>query len=138
MLSLDSKCRVRPCRLQVYLFHLIHYRPLRPRRQVLFESLNTAGRSFSPRFHTAIRTVAHVAHDLMPRRRTLREEAIPDALHVTLYQKLSRYSQLQPPRYYLHLNNSAGLPFSKVNVSVSSVPVTFNVNVIVLPLIVPE
>src|ERR1700754_4669081 len=99
LLSLDSKCRVRPCRLQVYLFHVIDYRPLRPGRQVMFESLNTARRSFGPRFNTSIRTVAHVSNYLMSRRRALRKETITDALHFTFDQKLSRYSQHSAPTY---------------------------------------
>src|ERR1700752_110830 len=97
LLSLDSKCRIRPCRLQVYLFHLIDYRPLRPRREILFESFNTARRSLRPSFNTAIRTVAHVTHNLMPRRRSLRKETITYSLHVTFDQKLSRYSQTPFP-----------------------------------------
>src|SRR5215467_4364316 len=99
LLSLDSKCRILPCRLQVYLFHLIDYGPLRPRRQIVFESLNARRRSFGKRFHTAIRTVAHVTYNLVPRRRALREETITDSLHFTTYQKLSRYSQAQTPIY---------------------------------------
>src|SRR5215813_14845697 len=93
LLSLDSKCRILPCRLQVYLFQLIDYGPLRPRRQIVFEGLNVRRRSFSKRFHRAVRTVAHVTHNLVPRRRALGEETITDSLHFTTDQKLSRYTQ---------------------------------------------
>jgi hypothetical protein len=72
---------------------MIDYRPRRPRRQVMFESLNITRRSLGPRFNTSIRTVAHVPNYLMPRRRALRKETISDSLHFTLDQKLSRYSQ---------------------------------------------
>lgn len=118
---------------------MIDYGPLRPRRQILFESFNIVRRSFGPRFNRSVRTVAHVTDDLVPRRRTLCKETVTNSLHVAFDQKLSRYSQLQPPvAPYLHLNNSASLPFSSVKFSVSSEPATFNVNDIVLPLIVPE
>jgi hypothetical protein len=118
---------------------LIDYRPLRPCRQIVLERFNAVRRSFSKRFHASIRTVAHVANNLMPSGSALRKETVTHALHVASYQKLSRYSQLQPPvAPYLHLNNSASLPFSSVKFSVSSEPATFNVNDIVLPLIVPE
>src|SRR5678815_4607776 len=93
LLPFNAKCRVRPCRLQIYLFHVIHYRPLRACRQVMLESLNTARRSLCPRLNTAIRTVAHVTYNLMPRRCALGKETIADSLHVAFNQKLSRYSQ---------------------------------------------
>jgi len=73
---------------------MIDYGPLRPCRQIVFESLNITRRSFGPRFNTSIRTVAHVPNHLMPRRRALRKETITDSLHFTFDQKLSRYSQL--------------------------------------------
>src|SRR6185369_1321856 len=85
LLSFDSKCRIRPCRLQVNLLQLIHYRPLRPRRKIVFERLDAS-----------IRTVAHVTDNLMTRRRALRKETITNSLHFTSNQKLSRYSQHVP------------------------------------------
>lgn len=136
-LSLDAKCRVSPCRLQVYLFHLIDYRPLWSRREIMLECFDAVRWSFRERFYASIRTVAHVANDLVSRGRALRKEAVTNSLHITSYQKFSRNFQHSLPRLYLHLNNSPGLPRSSVNVSVSSTPETFNVNVIVLPLIVP-
>src|SRR5688572_3897958 len=136
-LSLDSKCRVRSCRLQVYLFHLIDYGPLRARYEIVLERLHTVRWSFGKRLDRAIRTVPHVTNNLMPCRCALRKETITDSLHFTSNQKLSRYSHDPTPGFYLHLNKSPCLPFSSVNVSVSSEPETFNVNVIVAPLISP-
>lgn len=116
---------------------MIDDRPLRPSREVVFESFNTARRPFGKRLNAAIRTVAHVPYHLMSRRRALRKKTITNSLHFTTYQELSRYSQTQSPSAYLHFTNLPGLPFSNVNVSVSSASSTFNVNVIVLPEIVP-
>jgi hypothetical protein len=135
-LSLDAKCRVSPCRLQVYLLNLIDCRPLRPRHQIVLEGFNAVGRPFSECFNRSIGTVAHVPNNLMSRGRALRKETITNSLHFTSYQKLSRYLQHRPS-FYLHLTNLPALPRSSVNVSVSSAPAIFNVNVIVLPLIVP-
>jgi hypothetical protein len=59
----------------------------------MLESFNAARRSFRKRFHSPVGTVAHITHNLMPRRRALRKEAISDSLHVAFDQKLSRYSQ---------------------------------------------
>ena len=117
---------------------MIHYRPLRPRREVVLESLNATRRSFSKRLDASIRTVAHVTDNLMTRRRSLGKETITNSLHFTSNQKLSRYSQNHPPGCYLHFTNLPGLPFSSVNVSASSASPTFKLNVILLPLISPE
>src|SRR6185436_13710533 len=97
LLSLDAKCRIRPCRLQVYLFHLINYRPLRPRCEIVFKRLDTTRRPFGQCLDAAVLTVAHVTDNLMPRRRALRKEPIPDSLYFTADQKLSRYSQAPIP-----------------------------------------
>jgi hypothetical protein len=93
----------------------------------VLESLNAACRSFSKRLNTAISTVAHVANNLMPRRCSLREEAIPDSLNVAFDKK---------PSCYLHLKSSPSFPFSNVNVS-SSESLILRLSVIVLPLIDP-
>jgi len=50
----------------------------------VFEGFNAPGWSLRERFNTAISTVAHVTNYLMPRRRSLREETIPDSLNITL------------------------------------------------------
>src|SRR6185369_13173762 len=81
LLSFDSKCRIRPCRLQVDLLQLIHYRPLRSRREIVFESFDTTRWSFSKRLDASIRTVAHVTDNLMARGRSLRKETITNSLH---------------------------------------------------------
>ena len=81
-----------PGRLETYFFYLVHDRPLRPSRQIVFESFNTARRSFSERLNRSVRTIAHVADHLMSRRCPLGEETISDSLNLASYQKLSRYS----------------------------------------------
>ena len=106
---------------------MVHYSPLRPGREVVFEIFNTTRRSLGKSLDRSVRAVAHVTYDLMFGRCALRKETIPDPLHVASYYKLPRY---------LHLTSSPGFPFSKVNVSSSESP-TFRVKVIVLPLIVP-
>jgi hypothetical protein len=96
-LSLDSKCRICPCRLQVYLFDLIDYRPLWTRRQIVFERFDAISRSFRKRFDTSVRTVTHVTDDLMARGCALRKETVTNPLHVASDQKLSRYCQTFAP-----------------------------------------
>src|ERR1700752_193355 len=91
-LSLNSKCRVGTCRLQNNLFHLIYHRPLRSSCKIVFECFDADRRSFGKCFNASIRTVANVAHYLVPGGRTLRKETIPDALHLTSYEKLSRHA----------------------------------------------
>jgi hypothetical protein len=49
----------------------------------VLESLNTVRRSFGQGFDRSIRTIAHVTYTLMPRRRSLRKEAITNPLHFT-------------------------------------------------------
>src|ERR1043165_8308255 len=104
----------------------------------MLERFNTILRSFSKRLDTTIRTVAHVTDHLMPRGCSLRKKPIPNSLHFTADQKLSRYSQNNPSRPHLHFTMRPGLPFSSVNVSASSASVSFMLNVIVSPLISPE
>src|SRR6476646_2494725 len=87
LLSLDSKCRIRPCRLQADLLQLIHYLPLRSGRKIVFESLDATRRSFSKRLDASIRTVAHVTDNLMTRGRALGKETITNSLHFTSHQK---------------------------------------------------
>src|SRR6185369_115691 len=115
------------CRLQNYLLNLIDYGPLWPSSKIVFEIFNAACRSFRERLNTAVSTVAHVANNLMPRRCSLRKEAIPDSLNVTFNKK---------PSCYLHLKSSPSFPFSNVNVS-SSASLILRLSVIVLPLIDP-
>jgi hypothetical protein len=86
---------------------LIDYGPLRARRQIVFESFNTIRGSFRKRFHTAIGAVAHVTNNLMPRRRALGKETVANSLHVTAYEKLSRYFQDASPSLLLTLDQSA-------------------------------
>jgi hypothetical protein len=64
---------------------LIDYGPLRSSREIVFESFDAACRSLRECFNTSIRAVAHVANYLMSRRCSLREETIPDTLHVASY-----------------------------------------------------
>ena len=106
---------------------MIHDGPLWSGGEIVFERFNARVRSFGECFYRAVRTVANVTDDLMSRSGTLREETIAYALDLTLDQKLSRY---------LHLKRFASFPFSSVNTS-SSAPSSFNVNVILLPLIDP-
>jgi hypothetical protein len=75
----------------------------------LFERLDTTRRSLGKRFYGSIGTVAHVTHNLMTRRRTLRKETIPDSLHISSNQKLSRDSQRQTPLPLFTLHQFAGL-----------------------------
>jgi hypothetical protein len=71
---------------------LIDHGPLRSSREIVLESFNAPGWSFSERFNTSIRAVAHITHNLMPCCCSLREETIPDALNLTSNEKLSCYS----------------------------------------------
>ena len=111
----------------MYFFDLIYHGPLRARCKIVLERFHAVRRPFSQCFYGSIRTVADVTHNLMPRGRALREETIPNSLHFSLDEKLSRY---------LHLKRSPCLPFSSVNIS-SSAPFSFSVNVILFPLIDP-
>src|ERR1044072_2220530 len=91
-LSLNPKRRIGTGRLQNQLFHLIDYSPLRSSHKIVLERFNTTRRPFRKRFTTSVRTVAHVSNYLMPRCRTLRKEAIPDALNLPSNKKLSRHT----------------------------------------------
>src|ERR1044072_1837260 len=91
-ISLNPKRRIGTSRLQNQLFHLIDYSPLRSSHQIVLERFNTARRSLGKRFHASVRTVAHIADDLMPRCRALCKETIPDALDITSYKELPRYT----------------------------------------------
>jgi hypothetical protein len=71
---------------------LIDDRPLWSSREIVFESFNTARRSFGERFNRSIRTIANVANHLMSRRCSLGKEPIPNPLNLASYEKLSRYS----------------------------------------------
>jgi hypothetical protein len=71
---------------------LIDYSPLRTSREIVFECFDTSRRSFGKRFNASVRTVAHVADYLMPRRCSLRKETVTDALNLTSYKKLSRHT----------------------------------------------
>lgn len=115
------------CRIEIDFFQLVHHRPLRAGRQILFERFHAARRSFSQRFDRTVFAVANIPDNLVSGRGALREEAIPDSLHFSTNEKLSRY---------LHLKRSPCLPFSSVNVS-SSTSASFNVNVILSPFIDP-
>jgi hypothetical protein len=64
---------------------VVHYRPLRPGREIVFESFNTIRGSFSKSLNRSIRAVAHVTHDLMFGRCALRKETISDPLHIASY-----------------------------------------------------
>lgn len=98
----------------------------------MFERFNAAGRSLCKRFNASVRTVAHVADNLMPRCGALCEVTITDALNLASYKKLSRDTL----HVHLHLKSSPFFPFSSVNVS-SSASESFKVRVIVFPLIDP-
>src|ERR1700741_2051706 len=91
-LSLNSKRRIRTCRFQNYLFHLIYNRPLRAGRQIVFECFNAGRRSLRKCFDAPVSTVAHVPYYLMSRCRALCKETITDALHLTSYKELSRHA----------------------------------------------
>ncbi len=79
---------------------MIDYGPLWSSHKIVLERFNAAGRSFSDCFNTPISTVAYVTNHLVPRRCTLREETIPDSLHLTSNKKLSRYSlHVRGPTY---------------------------------------
>jgi hypothetical protein len=58
----------------------------------VFECFDTGRRSFGKRFDASVRTVAHVANYLMPRRCSLCKETVTDALNLTSYEKLSRHT----------------------------------------------
>ena len=62
---------------------MVHYSPLRPRREVVLEVLNITGRTFRQSFDCAIRTVTHVTNNLMSRGCSLRKETITYPLHFT-------------------------------------------------------
>jgi hypothetical protein len=62
---------------------MVYHSPLRAGHEVVLESLNTVRRSFSKRFDRSIRTVAHVPHNLVSRRCSLRKETITNSLHIT-------------------------------------------------------
>ena len=64
---------------------MIDYSPLRSSREIVFESFNAARRSFRKRFNASVRTIAHVADNLMSRCRALSKETIPDALNLASY-----------------------------------------------------
>jgi hypothetical protein len=64
---------------------VVNYRPLRPGREIVFESFNTIRRSFGKSLDRSIRAIAHVTHDLMFGRRALRKEPVPDSLHIASY-----------------------------------------------------
>jgi hypothetical protein len=64
---------------------MVHYRPLRPGREIVFESFNTIRRSFSKCLDRSIRAVADITHDLMFGRCALRKETISDPLHIASY-----------------------------------------------------
>jgi hypothetical protein len=66
----------------------------------MLERFNTAGRSFGQCLNTPISAVAYITNHLMPRRCSLREESIPDALHLTSNKKLSRDSLHVPQPTY--------------------------------------
>lgn len=113
--------------IEVYFFDLIYHGPLRASRKILLERFHAVCRPLRQCFYCSIGTVANVTDNLVSRGSALREETIPNSLHFTLYEKLSRY---------LHLKSSPCLPFSSVNTS-SSAPSSLSVNVILLPLIDP-
>jgi hypothetical protein len=64
---------------------MVHYRPLRPGREIVLESFNTIRRSLSKSLDRSIRAVADITHDLMFGRCALRKETIPDPLHIASY-----------------------------------------------------
>lgn len=84
-LSFDSKRRIKASWLQIYFFHVVHYRPLRPGREIVFESFNTTRRSLGKSLDRSVRAIAHVTDDLMFGRCALRKETIPNPLHVAAY-----------------------------------------------------
>ena len=127
ILSFYSKRGIRSARVKIDFFQLIHDGPLRPGGEIVFERFNIACGPFYQRFNCSVRTVANVPDNLMPCSSALREETITNSLHVAFDQKFSRY---------LHLKSCPSLPFSNVNVS-SSEFASFNVNVILSPLIEP-
>jgi hypothetical protein len=59
----------------------------------MFESFDVVRRSFCERFDRSIITVANVANNLMTCCGALRKESIANALNITSYQKLSRYTR---------------------------------------------
>jgi hypothetical protein len=91
-LSLNPKRRIGTRRFQNQFFHLIDYSPLRSSGKIVFKGFDTTRRAFGKRLDSAVRTVAHIADNLMPRCCSLCKETITDALNLTSYQKLSRYT----------------------------------------------
>jgi hypothetical protein len=78
-------------RIKADFLNLRDPRPLRTGNKVFLKLLYLNLSSFSDYLDASIRTVTYVPHHLMTRRGSLREEAIPNALHVTRYQKLPRH-----------------------------------------------
>jgi len=64
---------------------MIDYSPLRSSHEIVFKGFDTTRRALGKRLDSAVRTVAHVADDLMSRCRALCKETIADALHLTSY-----------------------------------------------------
>lgn len=58
-------------------------------RQLVFECFDAFTRTFGDRLDATVGQVAHVADDLVPRRRALCKEAKADALHFPTDRKLS-------------------------------------------------
>jgi hypothetical protein len=59
----------------------------------MFESFDVVRRSFCKRLNGCVIAVANIANNLMTCCRALRKESIANALNITPYQKLSRYTR---------------------------------------------
>src|SRR5262245_20867063 len=82
-LALNSKRGIGAGWLQIDFLNLIYHGPLRTGSQIVFERFDIVGWAFRQRFHGAVRTISHVANDLVTSGSALGEEAIADALHIS-------------------------------------------------------
>jgi hypothetical protein len=56
----------------------------------MLEGFNTLRRTFNESFDAAVVKVPDITNNLVPSGRALRKKSVPNALHVTADQKLSR------------------------------------------------
>ena len=85
---LDAERRIGARRIKVQFFDVIDAAKARSRRKIMFKSFDLCRRTFDKSLPRPSK-ILHVANNLVPCRRALREEAIAHALHIAANQKAS-------------------------------------------------
>ena len=78
----NAEGRIQAGRIEIELFHIIDPTEARPGCEIVFEGFDLRSRPFGNCFDATVRQVLHVPDDLVPRRRSLCEKAITNALNV--------------------------------------------------------